>query len=81
MSDAAMPGKSPYTKLVEKAFAQAVPLNCQIEITYRCNHLCTFCYNSPTGQPEMTTEQSSGRLSTSLSELVSPARVTTAVPC
>ena len=32
-------------------------LNCQIEITYRCNHLCTFCYNSPTGKREMTTEQ------------------------
>lgn len=48
---------SPYTKIMESAFAQAIPLNCQIELTYRCNHLCTFCYNSPTGAREMTTEQ------------------------
>ena len=39
------------------AFHKALPLNCQIEITYRCNHLCTFCYNSPTGEREMTTPQ------------------------
>ena len=48
---------NPYRKLMQKAFADAIPLNCQIEITYRCNHLCTFCYNSPTGQREMTTEE------------------------
>ena len=48
---------SPYSKMMQSAFAQAVPLNCQIEITYRCNHLCTFCYNSPTGAREMTTPQ------------------------
>jgi radical SAM protein with 4Fe4S-binding SPASM domain len=48
---------NPYRRLVEKAFADAVPLSCQFEITYRCNHLCTFCYNSPTGEGEMTTEQ------------------------
>jgi MoaA/NifB/PqqE/SkfB family radical SAM enzyme len=50
-------GGTPYERLMRKAFAEAIPLNCQIEITYRCNHLCTFCYNSPTGQKEMTTEQ------------------------
>ena len=48
---------TPYEKVVGKAFAEAIPLNAQIEITYRCNHLCTFCYNSPTGQREMTTPQ------------------------
>jgi MoaA/NifB/PqqE/SkfB family radical SAM enzyme len=48
---------NPYNRLLQTAFAKAIPLNCQIEITYRCNHLCTFCYNSPTGQREMTTEQ------------------------
>ena len=47
----------PYRRLLNYAFAQAIPLACQIEITYRCNHLCTFCYNSPTGQREMTTPQ------------------------
>ncbi len=51
------PQISPYQRLVEKAFADAVPLTCQFELTYRCNHLCTFCYNSPTGEPEMTTPQ------------------------
>lgn len=50
-------GPNPYQKLLQKAFAEAIPLNCQIEITYRCNHLCTFCYNSPSGAREMTTEQ------------------------
>jgi MoaA/NifB/PqqE/SkfB family radical SAM enzyme len=50
-------GPNPYRRLIEKAFASATPLNCQIEITYRCNHLCSFCYNSPTGHSEMTTEQ------------------------
>ncbi len=48
---------TPYDKLKRKAFAEAIPMNCQIEITYRCNHLCTFCYNSPTGEREMTTPQ------------------------
>lgn len=47
----------PYRRLLNYAFSEAIPLNCQIEVTYRCNHLCTFCYNSPTGQREMTTPQ------------------------
>jgi MoaA/NifB/PqqE/SkfB family radical SAM enzyme len=42
---------------MNRAFNDARPLNCQIEVTYRCNHLCTFCYNSPSGAREMTTEQ------------------------
>jgi len=48
---------TPYERVVGRAFSEAIPLNAQIEITYRCNHLCTFCYNSPTGQREMTTPQ------------------------
>jgi radical SAM protein with 4Fe4S-binding SPASM domain len=55
MSEAA--GLNPFQRLTRAAFAQAIPLNCQIEITYRCNHLCSFCYNSPSGAREMTTEQ------------------------
>ena len=46
-----------YERIMTASFAQALPMNCQIEITYRCNHLCTFCYNSPSGAREMTTEQ------------------------
>jgi MoaA/NifB/PqqE/SkfB family radical SAM enzyme len=57
MADAAQNGKSAYDRLMNKAFAESTPMNCQIEITYRCNHLCTFCYNSPSGAREMTTEQ------------------------
>ena len=49
--------KTAYRRMVETAFAQSVPLSAQFEITYRCNHLCTFCYNSPTGQRELGTEQ------------------------
>lgn len=56
MSDTPAQG-SPYNRLVEKAFSDAIPLAAQFEITYRCNHLCTFCYNSPTGQRELTTPQ------------------------
>jgi MoaA/NifB/PqqE/SkfB family radical SAM enzyme len=48
---------TPYTRLVNKAFNEAIPLAAQFEITYRCNHLCTFCYNAPTGQRELTTPQ------------------------
>ena len=48
---------SPYRRLVEKAFAESIPLTCQFELTYRCNHLCTFCYNSPSGDRELTTPQ------------------------
>ncbi|HUC43831.1 MAG TPA: radical SAM protein, partial [Candidatus Sulfotelmatobacter sp.] len=48
---------TPYRRIVEKAFADAIPLSAQIELTFRCNHLCTFCYNSPTGRREMTTPE------------------------
>lgn len=51
------PQVSPYRRLVEKAFSDSIPLTCQFEITYRCNHLCTFCYNSPSGARELTTPQ------------------------
>lgn len=57
MSEAVPPPISPYRKLLDRAFVQAIPLACQFEITYRCNHLCTFCYNSPNGDRELTTPQ------------------------
>jgi MoaA/NifB/PqqE/SkfB family radical SAM enzyme len=58
MSEAApQPQISPYRKLVEKAFADAIPLSAQFELTFRCNHLCTFCYNAPEGRREMTTPE------------------------
>jgi MoaA/NifB/PqqE/SkfB family radical SAM enzyme len=57
VSGAAPEQISPYRRLVEKAFADAIPLSAQFELTFRCNHLCTFCYNSPDGRREMTTPQ------------------------
>lgn len=57
MSEAAPGQPNPYTRLVEKAFEDAIPLQAQFEITYRCNHLCSFCYNAPTGDRELTTPQ------------------------
>jgi len=51
MSEAAPQSQiTPYRKLVEKAFADAIPLSAQFELTFRCNHLCTFCYNAPEGR-------------------------------
>jgi hypothetical protein len=29
---------TPYRRLVEKAFADAIPLSAQFELTFRCNH-------------------------------------------
>lgn len=49
--------RSPYTRLVEKAFSEAIPLSAQVEITFRCNHRCAFCYNAPSARLEMTTRQ------------------------
>jgi mycofactocin biosynthetic radical S-adenosylmethionine protein MftC len=58
MSEAApQPQITPYRRLVEKAFADAIPLSAQFELTFRCNHLCTFCYNAPEGRREMTTPE------------------------
>ena len=51
------PEITPYRRLVNKAFAEAIPLSAQFELTFRCNHLCTFCYNSPEGRREMTTPE------------------------
>jgi radical SAM protein with 4Fe4S-binding SPASM domain len=46
-----------YKQLIERNFNKARPMNAQWEITFKCNHLCDFCYNSPTGQRELTTAE------------------------
>ena len=48
---------NPYNELIARNFNQARPMHAQWEITFKCNHLCDFCYNSPTGQKELTTEE------------------------
>jgi radical SAM protein with 4Fe4S-binding SPASM domain len=35
----------------------ATPMSALFEITFVCNHACSFCYNCPTGQKEMTTAE------------------------
>src|SRR6267142_3368123 len=35
----------------------AVPMSALFELTFVCNHACSFCYNCPTGQKEMTTQE------------------------
>ncbi len=38
---------SPLTRFIEGAYEQNRPISGQLELTYRCNLLCSFCYNSP----------------------------------
>lgn len=57
MSENGSSNATPYRKILDKAFAKAIPLSAQFEITYRCNHKCTFCYNAPVDRDELTTEQ------------------------
>jgi MoaA/NifB/PqqE/SkfB family radical SAM enzyme len=49
---------SPYQDLVVRSWNNAIPMTALWEITYACNHKCTFCYNCPTkGARELKTEQ------------------------
>ncbi len=48
---------SPLTRMIESAFDQARPINAQLELTYKCNLLCSFCYNSPKDRHELDGEQ------------------------
>src|SRR6185295_6380918 len=36
---------------------RAVPMSALFELTFVCNHACTFCYTCPTGQKEMSTAE------------------------
>jgi radical SAM protein with 4Fe4S-binding SPASM domain len=36
---------------------RAVPMSALFELTFVCNHACSFCYNCPTGQREMSTAE------------------------
>lgn len=39
--------------LIERAYEQSRPITAQLELTYKCNLLCSFCYNAPKQRPEM----------------------------
>src|SRR2546422_9296852 len=48
--------------IVVRNWSRAVPMSALFELTFVCNHACTFCYNCPTGQKEMTTAEVLGAL-------------------
>src|SRR6266436_6762375 len=48
---------TPLEQLVTRNWNNAVPMSALFEITFVCNHACSFCYNCPTGQREMTTAE------------------------
>ncbi|UCF66382.1 MAG: radical SAM protein [Acidobacteriota bacterium] len=43
--------------LIERAYDEVRPLNAQLELTYKCNLLCSFCYNAPKQLRELSGEQ------------------------
>jgi radical SAM protein with 4Fe4S-binding SPASM domain len=50
-----MPGA--LQEIVERNWSRAVPMSALFELTFVCNHACSFCYNCPTGQKEMSTAE------------------------
>src|SRR5580765_7725905 len=48
---------TPLEQLVTRNWNNAVPMSALFELTYICNHACSFCYNCPTGQKELNTSQ------------------------
>lgn len=48
----------PYQEILEKAFNRKIPINAQIELTYRCNLNCVHCYATDRAlKDELTTEE------------------------
>ncbi len=39
--------------LMERAYEQSRPVSAQLELTYKCNLLCSFCYNAPKDRREL----------------------------
>jgi MoaA/NifB/PqqE/SkfB family radical SAM enzyme len=48
---------NPLERIRIRSFERAVPMSALVELTFVCNHACSFCYNCPTGQKEMTTAE------------------------
>ncbi|HEU4402553.1 MAG TPA: radical SAM protein [Candidatus Polarisedimenticolia bacterium] len=44
-------------QITTRNWNRAVPMSALFELTFVCNHACSFCYNCPTGQKEMTTQE------------------------
>jgi radical SAM protein with 4Fe4S-binding SPASM domain len=48
---------NPLQKITARNMNEAVPMSALFELTFVCNHACSFCYNCPTGQKEMSTAE------------------------
>src|SRR6266850_6013656 len=48
---------TPLESLRTSNWNNAVPMSALFELTFVCNHACSFCYNCPTGQREMNTSE------------------------
>jgi len=48
---------NPLESITIKNWANAAPMSALFELTFVCNHACSFCYNCPTGQKEMNTAE------------------------
>ena len=48
---------NPYQAMIARNWKAATPYSALFELTYICNHACSFCYNCPTGEKELNTEQ------------------------
>lgn len=48
---------NPLTALMDRAYEEARPVTALLELTYKCNLLCSFCYNAPKQKQELTAEQ------------------------
>jgi radical SAM protein with 4Fe4S-binding SPASM domain len=46
---------TPLETITTRNWNNAVPMSALFELTFVCNHACSFCYNCPTGQKEMNT--------------------------
>src|SRR3989442_4923528 len=48
---------NPLQEVTVRNWNRAVPRSALLELTFVCNNACTFCYNCPTGQKEMSTSE------------------------
>ena len=48
---------TPLSRLMDQAYESARPVTVQLELTYKCNLLCSFCYNAPKDKTPLTTEE------------------------
>ncbi len=48
---------TPLSEMINSAYTETRPISAQLELTYRCNLLCSFCYNAPKKRPQLDSEQ------------------------